>query len=90
MTQRRGEYTPAGPLTLGDVLLMGANAVRLGYPNESLIDIKTPMVGDRRRVTLTVIDGTTDQLGALPPAVETELSDTATDPEGDADGTQEN
>lgn len=71
MTQRRGEYTPPGRLRMGDLRTMVRNADRLAYPDEAPVDIHTPMIGDRRRVTLTVIDGDTDQLSDYPPSMET-------------------
>lgn len=66
MSQRQGTFTPNGPLTLGDLREMIRGADRLNYPDDAAVDVKTPMTGDRRRVTFTVTDGYQESLGEPP------------------------
>lgn len=68
---KRGALTPEGPLCMGDLRRLVRNADALQYRDSALVEITTPMAGDRRRVTLTVTDGAGDPLGdndiPLPP-----------------------
>lgn len=61
-----GKLTPLGPLTLGDLRRLVANANLWGYSDAALVAVSTPIAGDRRRVTLTVTDDAPDALGDRP------------------------
>lgn len=52
---KRGQvFIPEGPLTLGDLRRVVAETV--DSPDDRLIDLQTPMAGDRRQVKVTVLD----------------------------------
>lgn len=51
---KRGlSFTPDGPLTLGDLRVIAAS-VGTDADDDRIVEIRTPMAGDRRAVTLTV------------------------------------
>ncbi|EIC70402.1 hypothetical protein [Mycobacteroides abscessus] len=52
---KRGQvFIPDGPLTLGDLRRIVADSD--GKPDDRLIDLQTPMAGDRRQVKVTVLE----------------------------------
>lgn len=57
--KRGTAFTPDGPLTLGDLreIVKSCGAGRAGQDGR-IVEIRTPMMGDRRQVTLTVTDET--------------------------------
>lgn len=63
---RRGlAFTPDGPLTVDDLQQIVAAANEDHRPGASICEIRTPMAGDRRQVTVTV----TDQIWRPPPPI---------------------
>lgn len=56
-------FTPDGPLTLQDLHEILESSNEAGSPSSSVVEIRTPMVGDRRQVTVTV----TNEIWRKPP-----------------------
>lgn len=49
-------FTPDGPLTVQDMADIVAASDADGRPRQCVVEIRTPMAGDRRQVTATVTD----------------------------------
>lgn len=47
-------FTPSGPLTFGDLEQIVVHGQRAHTAPDSIVEVRTPMAGDRRQVTLTV------------------------------------
>lgn len=67
--KRGTAFTPDGPLTLGDLRDIAYN---YDGDDDYIVEIRTPMAGDRRQVTLTV----TDQRWTPPPALPDSAAET--------------